>query len=86
MGDNADPRLSLDGRATYRITLQGLLDLSWADELGNMRIRHTRQAGKAPITTLTGEVTDQAALTGLLNFVYNLGFPLISVTYLGERK
>jgi hypothetical protein len=84
LGENADPRLSLDGRATYRITLQGLLDPSWADELGNMRIRHTRRAGESPVTTLTGDVADQAALSGVLNLVYSLGYPLISVTCLGS--
>jgi hypothetical protein len=86
MSENTDPRLSLDGRATYRITLQGLLDLSWADELGNLRVRHTYKTGKAPVTTLTGEVADQAALSGVLNLVYSLGFPLISVTYLDQAK
>ena len=36
------------------------------------------------MTIITGEVLDQAALAGILGFVYNLGYPLISVSYLGE--
>lgn len=69
----------MDQRATYRIALEGLLDPGWADELGDMQILHARPAGKQPTTTLTGLVPDQAALNGLLNLVYNLGYPLISV-------
>jgi hypothetical protein len=71
------------GRAAYRITLQGLLDPSWADELGNMQISHVRHPGESPTTTLTGEVRDQAALGGILSLVYSLGYPVISVSYLG---
>ena len=76
----------MDRQAFYRIRLEGLLDQSWAAEFGDMRIRHTRRAQKPPMTTIVGEVRDQAALSGLLNLVYNLGYPLISVTYLGEEK
>ncbi|NTW00825.1 MAG: hypothetical protein HGA19_05875, partial [Oscillochloris sp.] len=30
-------------------------------------------------TVLTGRIVDQAALNGLLNKIYDLGFPLLSV-------
>ena len=86
MIEKPDTRLSLDKRAAYRITLQGLLDASWANELGdNMTIEHTRRAGTPPTTTISGEVVDQAALSGVLNLVYSLGYPLISVDYLGKE-
>jgi hypothetical protein len=86
MSERAEGRLSLDTSAAYCITLQGLLDPSWSDELGYMRIEHTQRSGEPPITMITGEVADQAALSGVLNLVYNLGYPLISVTYLGQAK
>jgi hypothetical protein len=86
MGKQATSRLSLDERASYCIVLQGLLDPSWADELGDMRIEHTHVEGRPSMTTITGEVRDQAALSGLLNLVYDLGYPVISVTYLGEEQ
>ena len=41
--------------------------------------------GKRPFTTLTGQVTDQAALMGILNHLYDLQLPLISVEYLFEE-
>jgi hypothetical protein len=84
MDDRITRKLALDERAPYCIVLQGLLDPSWADELGGMRVEHTRPAGEPPMTTIIGEVLDQAALAGILNLVYNLGYPLISVSYLGE--
>jgi hypothetical protein len=33
----------------------------------------------APVTVLTGEFRDQAALAGVLNTLYDLGLPLLSV-------
>jgi hypothetical protein len=38
--------------------------------------------GGAPVTTLTGRLVDQAALFGVLNNVYDMGFPLLSVEWL----
>jgi hypothetical protein len=84
--DTMNPPLSLDSPAFYRITLQGLLDPSWAYELGHLRVQHRIQGANPPTTTITGEVADQAALAGVLSLVYSLGYPLISVTYLGEAE
>ena len=67
-------RLSLDQAATYQIRVQGELDEGWADRFSNMTI--TAQGG---ITTLTGTVTDQPALHGLLIKIRDLGLPLLSV-------
>ena len=41
MDDRITRKLALDERATYCIVLQGVLDSSWADELGGMTIEHT---------------------------------------------
>jgi hypothetical protein len=78
--------LSIDTPATYCIRFQGLLNPSWAFEFGHMRIEHTRNAGEPPVTTMTGRVVDQAALAGILNLVYDLGYPLLSVKYLGKAE
>jgi len=34
-----------------------------------------------PVTTLAGELRDQAALIGVLNGLYSLGYALLSVEY-----
>lgn len=86
MSASAASKLSLDMPASYRVTFQGLLDQTWSHELGSsMQIEHSRCSDHA-ITTITGEVVDQAALIGMVNLIYDLGYPLISVTYLGEAS
>jgi hypothetical protein len=71
-------RLTLDRSATYRIRIQGALSQSWADYLGDLDIEVNRESDW-PVTTLSGPVIDQAALLGVLNSLYDLGYPLLSV-------
>jgi hypothetical protein len=62
----------------YVITVQGRLEPSWSERLGGMTITvHDRLDG--PVTVLTGELADQAALQGILKAVYDLGLPVVSV-------
>ncbi len=68
--------------ATYRIQVQGILDESWADRLGGMTITTATQADGAPVSTLMDRLPDQAALLGVLNTLYDLHLPLLSVEYL----
>ena len=70
--------LSLDNAANYQIQVQGVLHEHWSDYLGGLTIDVNRDR-EAPVTTLTGPVTDQAALLGVLNNLYDLGFPLLFV-------
>jgi hypothetical protein len=48
-----------------------------------MSISSTRRQGGPIITTLTGELVDQAALVGVLNSLYDMGYPLLKVERLG---
>jgi len=73
-----------DQLAVYRIEVQGALDTSWEETFGKLRIEHQVDRRGAIITTLTGEVPDQAALAGVLNLTYSLGMPLLSVEYLRD--
>jgi hypothetical protein len=77
--------LTLDSTATYRIRVQGRLDASWSDRLSGVTIEHQDQAGEVPVTVLSGALVDQAALAGVLNTLYDLGFPLVSVECVGVR-
>ena len=38
----------------------------------------------ALVTMISGRFIDQAALAGVLNLLYDLGFPLLSVQYVAE--
>ena len=73
-------RLTLDKSAIYRIRIQGSLSQSWADYLGDLYIEVNYESD-CPVTTLSGPVLDQAALLGVLNSLYGLGYPLLSVEY-----
>ena len=76
-------KLTLDQPATYQIKVPGHLDESWSDWAGGMTITIESKGDGPPVTTLTGVVTDQAALQGLLRRLYSLGLPLISVNWKG---
>jgi hypothetical protein len=73
-------RLAQGEPAPYRIQIQGTVDPKWANYLGGLEIAVNRQRDP-PITTLTGLVQDQAALMGILDSLYNLGYPILAVEY-----
>lgn len=72
-------KLRLDQQATYEIQVQGRLDAIWSDWFDGVTIMVETGDGAPATTTLTGPVTDQAALHGLLQKLYTLGLPLLLV-------
>jgi len=70
---NQEP--GLDQAAVYQIQVRGKLDESWSDWLNGMTI--TFESG---VTTLTGRVSDQSALRGILDRIWDLNLLLIAVT------
>jgi len=80
MGKKPDwSRFNLGTPAKYQITIRGYLDESWSNQLSGMAIQHVVTADKTHITILQGQLVDQAALFGVLNSLYGLGFPIIEV-------
>ena len=71
--------------ATYTIRVQGHLDATWSDQFGGMRIT-INGTGRRAVTILFGHHIDQAALLGVLNALYELGLPLLSVDYLAPPE
>ena len=71
--------IPFDRPTTYQITIQGRIDPNWSDRMAGMKIRNSLDQTNPTITTLEGEVTDQAALLGVLNSLYELHLPIISV-------
>jgi hypothetical protein len=60
----------------YEIRIKGRLDdLRWADWFQGMTIAHPSDR----ITLLSGRLTDQAALHGVLSQIRDLGIPILSV-------
>ena len=68
-----------DGPAAYQITVRGTIAPEWADRLESMTIKPLLRDDGAVFTVLTGELTDQAALSGVLNTLYDLRLPIIAV-------
>ena len=83
MDNHTNKPLAIDDAGVYRIEVQGILDRTWQDCLGGMQIQVEYGHHGAAVTTLAGPVIDQAALSGILNLVYDLGMPLLSVAYIG---
>ena len=77
--------LKFEAPASYRIRVQGHLDDSWSDRLGGMVVTRAFTENKQPMTILIGHLNDQAALSGVLNAVYEQHLPVISVEHLDER-
>jgi len=71
----------LDQPGMYEIKVPGRLDESWAEWFEGMEIT-VDSGGGTTITTLTGPVTDEAALQGLLDRLFSLGLRLLSVVRL----
>jgi hypothetical protein len=70
--------------ATYRIEVAGRLDESWSDSLAGMCINTRKSKDRATVTILVGELRDQAALIGILNSLYGLHLPILSVVHQEE--
>ncbi|MGW8226697.1 MAG: hypothetical protein ACWGOY_13235 [Anaerolineales bacterium] len=73
-------RLNPDQPAFYRIQIQGYLGQHWSESLAGLSISVTGEPDQS-VTTLSGEVLDQAALMGVLNGLYGMGYALLSVEY-----
>jgi hypothetical protein len=63
----------------YQIVVHGNLDEQWSQYLGGARIEQ-RGTPDFPLTVLSGEFEDQAALLGILNTLYDLRLNLLSYT------
>ena len=71
--------IPFDLPAVYQISVQGRIDLTWSDCLGGMAICESTVEAGPPVTTLEGELRNQAALVGVLNTLYELHLTLLSV-------
>lgn len=69
-------KLTLDDPVWYEIAVAGQVEEDWSDWVA-AKIVATTQSG-LPVSTISGTF-DQAALHGMLERLYSLGFPLISV-------
>lgn len=65
----------------YEIIFKGTLDQDWSGWLGDVELC-ARQADGGMLTTLRGDLADQAALYGVLDHLRDLNLALVSVNRL----
>lgn len=70
----------------YRITVLGYVGDDWSDFVGGMTVTKTLDEERRPVTTLIGEMVDQAMLLGVLNYLYDLCLPLVQVQWLDQDE
>ena len=80
MSNSRDATPSMRGPASYRIRVRGTLDPEDLKRLGDFEIVMGEE------TVIEGHVADQAALSGLLNALYDHQFPVLSVECLDQDK
>jgi hypothetical protein len=78
----------MDKPCMYRISVEGELGSSWSDRLGGMDItvEQREREGEQPVTVLLGLLLDQAALAGVLEALYELHLPVLSVQAIDHDK
>jgi hypothetical protein len=75
------PSVSLLEPAVYRISIQGILDKNWSEYCCGMTIEHESDPKRYKMTILTGRLADQSALMGVLNWLHDLGCPILAVEH-----
>ena len=75
------PQGLFESPGTYRIRVQGHLDERLSDYLGGMVITRAFSEDNEPLSILVGQLQDQAALSGVLNELYDRRTPLLTVEY-----
>ena len=71
--------INVDQPGIYRIKIQGKLSEGTIRRFDEMAVSVVPNAAGISITTLTGQITDQAALHGIVARIRDLGLPLILV-------
>jgi hypothetical protein len=70
---------TMNGPSIYEIRVRGHLEEKWSDQLGGLQITATQGSNGKQETIIVGRLIDQAALTGVLNTLYELHLPVVSV-------
>ena len=76
--------LNMHFPARYRIRVHGVVEEVWFEYYEEMAVEIETVSMKRPLTTLTGRVSDQSALQGMLSLLYDMRLPLVSVEWLAE--
>jgi len=84
MNDTAVINLEMTEPAVYKIRIQGRLNEKWADRIEGMNVTSGDGMPGSEDSILVGRIRDQAALSGILNTLYELHMPVLSVECLDK--
>jgi hypothetical protein len=59
----------------YQICVQGHTNVNWTEWLQSLKVTQKNNG----VTVLTGSISDQSALRGLLDYLFDLGITLLSL-------
>ncbi len=85
MSEAATRQYLFDHPGHYQIRLLGGLDPCWVNYLEELEISTVRWGQYAQVTQINGWLADQAALSGLLNLLSDLGGVILTVERLEEE-
>ena len=78
-------QVNFSGPAIYKITVDGELGMDMSGRIGGMQIKVDRSGPGEPTSMLVGRIDDQAALSGVLNTLYEFHLSILSVNRLKEE-
>jgi hypothetical protein len=78
-------KVKYSGAARYRIIVEGYLEEDLSEFLAGMQIRSTHREDETSLTTLTGRISDQAELNGVVNSIFEMHLPILSVEALHDE-
>jgi hypothetical protein len=81
---NESDELNFSKPAIYQIKIKGLIDKNKTNYLADMQITYEHLEDDKPVSILIGKLKDQSALSGILNSLYDLHMPVISVKILKD--
>lgn len=71
--------------AIYQIEVLGKISTEWVDRLSGMSAAY-EEGNKGMVSILTGRLSDQAALSGVLNSLYDMHLTVLSVKMLKKEN
>ncbi len=83
-GYHSEKTIKFGAPGIYKIEVSGTLDRKWADRLAGMQITSRVDKDGHMITILTGNLRDQAQLSGVLNSLYDMHMPILLVKMIAE--
>jgi hypothetical protein len=79
-----ETQVTMYGPALYELRVRGALDASWIETM-HIETIEVIDSAQGAVTVLTGAFQDQAALRGVLDRIYRLNLPLISVRHIDSE-